>query len=103
VKSRVPWVDGNGIIQVNHGHRVQFKNAIGPSKDGLHFRSNVNFSVLTFLGFERVWKNWLAPLPMGGGKGSSDFASSGKPNSEGRRFCRLVDKSLRQLNVMVET
>jgi glutamate dehydrogenase (NADP+) len=85
---RVPWVDDNGIIQVNRGYRVQFNSAIGPYKGGLRFRSNVNLSVLKFLGFEQVWKNSLTTLPMGGGKGGSDFDPSGKSNGEVMRFCQ---------------
>jgi glutamate dehydrogenase (NADP+) len=85
---RVPWVDDNGVIQVNRGYRVQFNSAIGPYKGGLRFRSNVNLSVLKFLGFEQVWKNSLTTLPMGGGKGGSDFDPSGKSNGEVMRFCQ---------------
>jgi glutamate dehydrogenase (NADP+) len=85
---RVPWVDDNGIVQVNRGYRVQFNSAIGPYKGGLRFRSNVNLSVLKFLGFEQVWKNSLTTLPMGGGKGGSDFDPSGKSNGEVMRFCQ---------------
>jgi glutamate dehydrogenase (NADP+) len=70
VMFRVPWVDDNGVIQVNRGYRVQFNGAIGPYKGGLRFRSNVNLSVLKFLGFEQIWKNSLTILPMGGGKGA---------------------------------
>jgi glutamate dehydrogenase (NADP+) len=85
---RVPWVDDNGVIQVNRGYRVQFNGAIGPYKGGLRFRSNVNLSVLKFLGFEQVWKNSLTTLPMGGGKGGSDFDPAGKSNGEVMRFCQ---------------
>jgi glutamate dehydrogenase (NADP+) len=85
---RVPWVDDNGVIQVNRGYRIQFNSAIGPYKGGLRFRSNVNLSVLKFLGFEQVWKNSLTTLPMGGGKGGSDFDPSGKSNGEVMRFCQ---------------
>jgi glutamate dehydrogenase (NADP+) len=85
---RVPWVDDNGMIQVNRGYRVQFNGAIGPYKGGLRFRSNVNLSVLKFLGFEQVWKNSLTTLPMGGGKGGSDFDPADKSNGEVMRFCQ---------------
>jgi glutamate dehydrogenase (NADP+) len=85
---RVPWVDDNGVIQVNRGYRIQFNSAIGPYKGGLRFRSNVNLSVLKFLGFEQVWKNSLTTLPMGGGKGGSDFDPAGKSNGEVMRFCQ---------------
>jgi glutamate dehydrogenase (NADP+) len=86
---RVPWVDDNGVIQVNRGYRVQFNGAIGPYKGGLRFRSNVNLSVLKFLGFEQIWKNSLTTLPMGGGKGGSDFDPTGNSNGEVMRFCQL--------------
>jgi glutamate dehydrogenase (NADP+) len=85
---RVPWVDDNGVLQVNRGYRVQFNGAIGPYKGGLRFRSNVNLSVLKFLGFEQVWKNSLTTLPMGGGKGGSDFDPAGKSDGEVMRFCQ---------------
>jgi glutamate dehydrogenase (NADP+) len=85
---RVPWVDDNGVIQVNRGYRVQFNGAIGPYKGGLRFRSTVNLSVLKFLGFEQVWKNSLTTLPMGGGKGGSDFDPAGKSTGEVMRFCQ---------------
>lgn len=85
---RVPWVDDKGVIRVNRGYRVQFNSAIGPYKGGLRFRSNVNLSILKFLGFEQVWKNSLTTLPMGGGKGGSDFDPAGKSNGEIMRFCQ---------------
>jgi glutamate dehydrogenase (NADP+) len=88
VMFRVPWVDDNGVIQVNRGYRVQFNGAIGPYKGGLRFRSNVNLSVLKFLGFEQVWKNSLTTLPMGGAKGGSDFDPAGKSDGEVMRFCQ---------------
>jgi glutamate dehydrogenase (NADP+) len=85
---KVTWVDDKGKIQVNRGYRVQFNGAIGPYKGGLRFRSNVNLSILKFLGFEQVFKNALTTLPMGGGKGGSDFNPEGKSDSEVMRFCQ---------------
>ena len=85
---RVPWVDDKGEIQVNRGFRVQFNSAIGPYKGGCRFRGNVTLSVLKFLGFEQVWKNSLTTLPMGGGKGGSDFDPEGKSDGEVMRFCQ---------------
>jgi glutamate dehydrogenase (NADP+) len=70
---RVPWVDDKGEVQVNRGFRIQFNNAIGPYKGGLRFHPSVNMSILKFLGFEQIFKNSLTTLPMGGGKGGSDF------------------------------
>ena len=75
---RVPWVDDNGKTQVNRGFRVQFNSAIGPYKGGLRFHPSVNISIIKFLGFEQVFKNSLTTLPMGGGKGGSDFDPKGK-------------------------
>ena len=72
---RVPWVDDNGKVQVNRGYRVQFNSAIGPYKGGLRFHPSVNLSVVKFLGFEQILKNSLTTLPMGGGKGGSDFGA----------------------------
>ena len=74
---RVPWVDDNGEVQVNLGYRVQFNSAIGPYKGGLRFHASVNLSILKFLGFEQTFKNALTTLPMGGGKGGSDFSPRG--------------------------
>lgn len=85
---RVPWVDDKGDIQVNLGYRVQFNNAIGPYKGGLRFHSSVNLSILKFLGFEQTFKNALTTLPMGGGKGGSDFNFRGRSNAEVMRFCQ---------------
>ncbi len=85
---RVPWVDDKGDIQVNIGYRVQFNNAIGPYKGGLRFHSSVSLSSLKFLGFEQTFKNALTTLPMGGGKGGSDFSVRGKSNGEIMRFCQ---------------
>lgn len=85
---RVAWVDDKGDIQVNLGYRVQFNNAIGPYKGGLRFHASVNLSSLKFLGFEQTFKNALTSLPMGGGKGGSDFSPRGKSNAEIMRFCQ---------------
>jgi len=85
---KVPWVDDKGEIQVNLGYRVQFNNAIGPYKGGLRFHASVSLSSLKFLGFEQTFKNALTTLPMGGGKGGSDFSPRGKSNAEIMRFCQ---------------
>ncbi len=91
---RVPWVDDKGEIQVNRGYRVQFNSAIGPYKGGLRFHSTVNLSVLKFLGFEQTFKNALTTLPMGGGKGGSDFSVRGKSDAEIMRFCQSFMQEL---------
>ena len=88
VMFRVPWVDDNGKVQVNRGYRVQFNSAIGPYKGGLRFHPSVNLSIIKFLGFEQVFKNSLTGLPMGGGKGGSDFDPHGKSDAEVMRFCQ---------------
>lgn len=85
---RVPWVDDQGNTQVNRGFRVEFNSAIGPYKGGLRFHPSVNLSILKFLGFEQVFKNSLTTLPMGGGKGGSDFNPKGKSDNEVMRFCQ---------------
>lgn len=85
---RVTWLDDKGQIQTNLGYRVQFNNAIGPYKGGLRFHASVNLSSLKFLGFEQIFKNALTTLPMGGGKGGSDFSPRGKSNTEIMRFCQ---------------
>ncbi len=85
---RVPWLDDNGDTQVNRGFRVEFNSAIGPYKGGLRFHPSVNLSILKFLGFEQVFKNSLTTLPMGGGKGGSDFNPKGKSDNEVMRFCQ---------------
>lgn len=85
---RVPWTDDKGKIQVNRGYRVQFNSAIGPYKEGLRFHPSVNLSIIKFLGFEQTFKNSLTTLPMGGGKGGSDFDPKGKSNGEIMRFCQ---------------
>ena len=88
IKFRVPWVDDNGNVQVNRGFRVQFNSAIGPYKGGLRFHPSVNESIIKFLGFEQTFKNSLTSLPMGGGKGGSDFDPKGKSDMEVMRFCQ---------------
>jgi len=88
VMFRVPWVDDSGKVQVNRGYRVQFNSAIGPYKGGLRFHPTVNLSVIKFLGFEQIFKNSLTTLPMGGGKGGSDFDPKGKSDGEVMRFCQ---------------
>ena len=85
---RVPWTDDKGEIHVNRGYRVEFNSAIGPYKGGLRFHPSVNLSILKFLGFEQTFKNSLTTLPMGGGKGGSDFNPKGKSNAEVMRFCQ---------------
>ena len=85
---RVSWVDDNGKVQVNRGFRVQFNSAIGPYKGGLRFHPSVNLSIMKFLGFEQTFKNSLTGLPMGGGKGGSDFDPKGKSDGEVMRFCQ---------------
>ncbi len=85
---RVSWVDDNGKVQVNRGYRVQFNSAIGPYKGGLRLHPSVNLSVIKFLGFEQIFKNSLTSLPMGGGKGGSDFDPKGKSDGEIMRFCQ---------------
>ena len=84
---RVPWVDDKGKVHVNIGHRVQFNGAIGPYKGGIRFHPSVNLSTLKFLGFEQTFKNALTTLPMGGGKGGSDFSPKGRSDAEVMRFC----------------
>ena len=88
IEFRVAWEDDNGKVQVNRGYRVQFNSAIGPYKGGLRFHPTVNQSVLKFLGFEQIFKNSLTGLPMGGGKGGSDFDPKGKSDAEVMRFCQ---------------
>ena len=85
---RVPWVDDEGNVQVNRGYRIQFNGAIGPYKGGLRFHPSVNASILKFLAFEQIFKNSLTGLPMGGGKGGSDFNPKGKSDAEVMRFCQ---------------
>ena len=85
---RIPWLDDKGEVQVNRGFRVEFNSAIGPYKGGLRFHPSVNLSILKFLGFEQVFKNSLTTLPMGGGKGGSDFDPKGKSDNEVMKFCQ---------------
>lgn len=85
---RVPWVDDRGDVQINRGYRVEFNSALGPYKGGLRFHSSVTLSILKFLGFEQTFKNSLTTLPMGGGKGGSDFSPKGKTDGEIMRFCQ---------------
>ncbi|HPM04696.1 MAG TPA: NADP-specific glutamate dehydrogenase [Candidatus Cloacimonas sp.] len=85
---RVPWMDDKGEVHVQRGYRVQFNSAIGPYKGGLRFHPSVNLSILKFLGFEQIFKNSLTTLPMGGGKGGSDFDAKGKSDAEIMRFCQ---------------
>lgn len=97
---RVPWIDDKGNVQVNRGYRVQFNSAIGPYKGGLRFHPSVNLSIIKFLGFEQIFKNSLTTLPIGGGKGGSDFDPKGKSDNEVMRFCQsfmtpeLYDRAL---------
>ena len=88
LKFRVPWIDDNGQVQVNTGYRVQFNSAIGPYKGGLRFHPSVNLSIIKFLGFEQIFKNSLTGLPIGGGKGGSDFDPKGKSDREIMAFCQ---------------
>ncbi|MBO5212185.1 MAG: NADP-specific glutamate dehydrogenase [Clostridia bacterium] len=88
IKFRVPWVDDNGNVQVNRGFRIQFNSAIGPYKGGLRFHPSVYEGIIKFLGFEQTFKNSLTSLPMGGGKGGSDFDPQGKSDAEVMRFCQ---------------
>ncbi len=85
---KVPWIGDDGKVNVNLGYRIQFNNAIGPYKGGLRFHPSVNLSILKFLGFEQIFKNSLTTLPMGGGKGGSDFNPKGKSDNEVMRFCQ---------------
>ena len=94
---KVPWVDDNGKVYVNLGYRIQFNNAIGPYKGGLRFHPSVNLSILKFLGFEQIFKNSLTSLPMGGGKGGSDFDPKGKSDNEIMRFCQAFMMELWRL------
>lgn len=91
---RVPWVDDGGDVQVNRGFRVQFNNALGPFKGGIRFHPSVNLGIIKFLGFEQIFKNSLTTLPMGGGKGGSDFDPKGKSDGEVMRFCQSFMREL---------
>ncbi len=94
VTFRVPWMDDKGEVHVNRGYRVQFNNAIGPFKGGIRFHPSVNLSIIKFLGFEQIFKNALTTLPMGGGKGGSDFDPKGKSDAEIMRFCQAFMREL---------
>ena len=101
---RVPWVDDNGKVQVNRGYRVQFNSAIGPYKGGLRFHPSVNLSIIKFLGFEQILKNSLTTLPMGGGKGGSDFDPKGKSDAEVMRFCQsFITELYRHIGQFTDT
>ena len=100
---RIPWVDDQGKVQVNRGYRVQFNSAIGPYKGGLRFHPSVNLSILKFLGFEQVLKNSLTGLPIGGGKGGSDFDPKGKSDREFMAFCQsLMTELYRHIGQFVD-
>ncbi|EPT6330321.1 Glu/Leu/Phe/Val dehydrogenase dimerization domain-containing protein, partial [Shigella flexneri] len=90
IQFRVVWVDDRNQIQVNRAWRVQFSSAIGPYKGGMRFHPSVNLSILKFLGFEQTFKNALTTLPMGGGKGGSDFDPKGKSEGKVMRFCQTL-------------
>lgn len=94
VMFRVPWIDDDGEVHVNRGFRVQFNNAIGPYKGGLRFHPSVNLGIIKFLGFEQIFKNSLTTLPMGGGKGGSDFDPKGKTDTEVMKFCYAFMREL---------
>src|SRR5699024_11276501 len=83
---RVPWIDDSGVVQINRAFRVQFNSALGPYKGGLRFHPSVNLGIVKFLGLEQIFKNALTGMPIGGGKGGSDFDSKGKSDLEIRRF-----------------
>ena len=87
---RVPWEDDRNEVQVNRGFRIEMNSAIGPCKGGLRFHPSVNLGILKFLAFEQVFKNSLTTLPMGGGKGGSDFDPKGKSDNEEMRFCQAM-------------
>lgn len=91
---RIPWMDDQGEVHVNRGYRVQFNNAIGPYKGGLRFHPSVNLGIIKFLGFEQIFKNSLTTLPMGGGKGGSDFDPKGKSDDDVMRFCQAFMREL---------
>lgn len=96
ISFRVPWTDKNGKVQVNRGYRVQYNSAVGPYKGGLRFHPSVNQSILKFLGFEQIFKNVLTGLPIGGGKGGSDFDPKGKTDAEVMRFCQSFMSELQK-------
>lgn len=96
ISFRVPWTDKDGKVQVNRGYRVQYNSAVGPYKGGLRFHPSVNQSILKFLGFEQIFKNVLTGLPIGGGKGGSDFDPKGKTDAEVMRFCQSFMSELQK-------
>ena len=96
IQFRIPWVDDAGIVHVNRGYRVQFNSAIGPYKGGMRFHPSVNLSIIKFLGFEQIFKNSLTSLPIGGGKGGSDFDPKGKSDGEVMRFCQSLMTELQK-------
>ncbi|MDY4167240.1 MAG: Glu/Leu/Phe/Val dehydrogenase dimerization domain-containing protein, partial [Fournierella sp.] len=104
IQFRVSWVDDAGKVQVNRGFRVQFNSAIGPYKGGLRLHPSVNASVIKFLGFEQIFKNSLTGLPMGGGKGGSDFDPKGKSDAEVMRFCQsFITELYRHIGQFTDT
>ena len=96
---RVTWMDDKGKVHTNMGYRIQHNNAIGPYKGGIRFHSSVNLSILKFLAFEQTFKNSLTTLPMGGGKGGSDFSAKGKSEAEVMRFCQAFILELWRLRL----
>ncbi|HEY9461225.1 MAG TPA: Glu/Leu/Phe/Val dehydrogenase dimerization domain-containing protein, partial [Paralcaligenes sp.] len=90
IQFRVCWIDDQGVVQTNRGYRIQHSSAIGPYKGGMRFHPSVNLSILKFLAFEQTFKNALTTLPMGGGKGGSDFNPKGKSDMEVMRFCQAL-------------
>ena len=104
IQFRVPWVDDKGEVQVNRGFRVEYNSAIGPYKGGLRFHPSVNLSIIKFLGFEQILKNSLTTLPMGGGKGGSDFDPKGKSDAEVMRFCQsFITELYRHIGQFTDT
>ena len=102
-KFRVPWVDDKGQVHVNTGYRVQFNSAIGPYKGGLRLHPSVNLGIIKFLGFEQIFKNSLTGLPIGGGKGGSDFDPKGKSDREIMAFCQSFMTELYKYMVQIPT
>lgn len=101
IKFRVPWVDDKGVVRVNRGFRVQFNSAIGPYKGGLRLHPSVYEGIIKFLGFEQIFKNSLTGLPIGGGKGGSDFDPKGKSDMEVMRFCQSFMTELSSILVPI--
>ena len=102
IKFRVPWVDDKGQVQVNTGYRVQFNSAIGPYKGGLRLHPSVNLGIIKFLGFEQIFKNSLTGLPIGGGKGGSDFDPKGKSDREVMAFCQSFMTELANISELTQ-